>query len=75
MEDNGYIVIKMGQDPDVASNVMELIRDNAFIASIELAKKYGFPNSTDKMKESAFKSLPLHIREKNMGFIIVVYYQ
>ncbi|HZJ99097.1 MAG TPA: ribonucleoside-diphosphate reductase, adenosylcobalamin-dependent, partial [Tissierellaceae bacterium] len=49
----------------LANDVMATIRDNAFLSSIELAKKHGsFPKfNYEKMKKSSyFKSLPKHIQ-------------
>ena len=68
----GDMFIKLGvrygspESLKVASEVMEIIRDNAFISSIELAKKHGsFPKfNLEKMQKSTyFKSLPQYIQD------------
>jgi len=65
------LFIKMGvkygdaQSLEIASEVMSIIRDNAFLSSIELAKKQGsFPNFDfeSMSKSSYFKSLPKEIQ-------------
>lgn len=51
---------------EIASEIMAIIRDNAFISSVELAKKYGsFPKfNAEKMQKSAyFQSLPQYIQD------------
>lgn len=52
---------------DITSKIMETIRDNVILQSIELAKEYGvFPKyNYDKIKDSPyFQSLPEYIRKE-----------